>query len=510
MTHQRRKLVAVAAVLFCLGGTGIRADENGLSAQVLEQYTQTVLSGSLRNLADFSAEIAPLNDIRIADELILIHAARHFEPDRLQVIIKSHTSLDIRDENGTTAVMHALMAGRTDNAQLLHEWGASLEGINNEGYSVRVLAENAGLPGFGPEPEFLAPDPDIEQKDLDQLLLVAAEAGDQLLVEWALSLGADISAQAVNGLQVAHVAALGGHVQTFDHVLSHESAPGTWATLGSPDMQDGPLSVIDFIIAGEGGGDHERAGLMLERAAGVPGLAAQMSDHRDRHRDAMMIIGYPPGMITKHFGAFELPAWDTGIPVWSDTPGGTPEEWQDLQRFLAEQGLYTGAVDGIPGRGTFWGVIRHTVRNLPELMDTVELMYDLSRTPDTAGEIQWQISGGKWRLSTAKDGLPLGYGLMLPEGVEPSPAFPSPERVSQGQTFYYNGSNENGTLTNDIYFTPAPPEENHTAEMRLLVMNYALWVVFYDDRVRYGYDGTQRDYTSAEPIQWPDALSRLR
>lgn len=479
------------SILLCTTGTNYA---------FADSFEQTALTGSLRELANFSAEIAPLNDVRIFDQLSLIYAARNFDPDRLEVIIQSHTALDIADETGTTAVMHALMAGRIKNAQLLHDRGASLEGINNQGYTVRWLAEEAGLPDFGPAYETSLSGPTVDHEDANKLLLLAAEAGDTTLVDWALSLGADLSTQAANDLQAAHLTALGGHEQTFDHILSHEAAPTEWATLRNAETFGEVFTVADFIIAGEGGGDHNRADHMLIRALQDSTLAAQIRENQDRYREAMLAIGYPVDMVVTHFGAPELPSWSIGIPAWGSARGGTPEEWRQLQRFLADEGLYTSGIDGNPGRGTLRAIVMHTAKHLPDLIERVDIVQDLVTAPEPQNA-KWLTAAGRWHLALAEDetGLPLGYTLTPRDSMRPTGRI---ELVPQGQSYRFRPFDGRSYGSDLIQFTYSDPEQDHIAWLNMPVLGATLQAIFYEDRFTYELQGVTRQYTATEDVPW--------
>lgn len=497
----------ILAVITCLAVVVFSTVSSEVDAQASEDsFTQVALTGSLNDLADFSAEIAPLNEVRILDRLSLIYAARNFEPDRLEVIMKSHTSFDIVDDSGTTAVMHALMAGRVENAKLLYERGASLSGVNDRGYTVRVLAEEVGLPDFGPEYPVSFPSPGVDPEDANQLLLLASEAGDTPLIDWALSLGADLSTRADNGLQAAHLAALGGHEETFDHILSHVEAPREWATLRNASTEGQVFTVADFIIAGEGGGDHERAGRMLTRALQIPSLADRMSDYRDRYRDAMMTIGYPLDVVVVHFGAPALPPWDIGLPINSYSQfGGSPDDWRALQRGLARKGLYTGAIDGIPGRGSLRGIVFHTAQNLPTLLERVETMHQvLALDPGILGTEWERLSwdDDRWSLS-APIGLHEGrvaegrYTLDVPQNLDKNWNL---SRVPLGQRYVYY--NEDGVKSWFVEFTLGAPDKEYFAHLRMTVFGRQLLAAFYEDRFTYQLQSVTRTYTSTEDVPW--------
>ena len=94
------------------------------------------------------------------------------------------------------------------------------------------------------------------------------------------------------------MAALGGHVEAFDWILSREDAPDTWAPI---DAEGQELTLIDFIIAGEGGGDHTRAQSILTSALAQPSVVEQFETGSEKYRQAMKTVGYSEEVIQAVF-----------------------------------------------------------------------------------------------------------------------------------------------------------------------------------------------------------------
>ena len=440
----------------------------------------------------------------VSGEPVLVFATRNFGVDKLEAVAGCHDSLDIVDDDGTTAVMHALMAGRIENAKLLHELGASLDGINDEGYSVRVLAEEAGLDDFGPVYPTELSGPKVDREDANLLLLQAAEAGDIGLVDLALSLGADLDAAADNGLQVAHLAALGGHEDAFDYVLSHDAAPSRWATFSGENTGYETLSLVDFIIAGEGRGSHERAGRMLARAMEIPAVRELTSSDSRRYRDALIAVGYPLEIVTRFFDVPELPEWEADIPYSSDGEGGTVSEWKSVQRFLNEEGLYSAGIDGIPGRGSLQAIIFHVADRLPTLLERVTKMRDVTNLSDDALSAKWKLmvaNSDQWQLTqvVSVDGIdrPVGYYLVLPEGNgrETELSLGTP-----GIRFGYRSSDGGEPAQTLIEYAVASNDEDHVSSLQMQVFGQELAARFYEDRFSYQLQTVTRMYSSSEDV----------
>jgi len=503
----------IVLILLLLAG-----NVSGQSEREVRDFERALIAGTLTELTEFSSEQAPLDDFRIFDQSVLLYAARNFDRDRLAVIIDGHDSLDIVDDTGTTAVMHALMAGRVENALLLFQHGASLEGVNDQGYSVRVLAEELGME-FGPEYATAFPALPVPSEDANEILLLAAEAGDMALIEWALTLGADLAAQARNGLQAAHLAALGGHAEVFDSLLSHAMAPSAWSVLPGTS---GDLSVIDFVIAGEGGGDRSRAVTMLRRAAASASLSPIIEAGLPQFRGAMARVGYDGAQIAEALGVAPPTPLVIDIPASGRAGGPTAEDWRALQRFLHERGLYDAEIDGVVGRGTLRGVILHVlVEHVPALIDGTEaarlLAGDTTQGAEgTFGWVQlWRLDGmtERWASGTLSSGprrdqAVQGFTTILPPGASPSSA-----RLGPGTILLYSDAPQitQPPRTGQLALTLLPEGAELGAHFSLSVPVHGttLSAQIFDSRIVYQWGLTGRRYEIEETILLPDRLQRL-
>ncbi|WP_208979755.1 ankyrin repeat domain-containing protein [Stappia indica] len=287
---------------------------------------------TLKQLAEAGLNLAAVEH---AGTNLATIAAMRGSPDTLAFLAAQGVDLNLKDAEGYTPVMRALQQARTDNALKLRELGASLEGITEDGYSVRVLAEVAGLEDFGPEP----PPPSLllSPEAADTILLKAAEFGDLDSVRFALDHGANVSARAANGWTPLMIAALGGHADIVRHLVAAEAD------------EDGPLPTVDgkvdAVVAALVGGakrDESRVDELVCAISHARNLAHDMS----RYRMVASRLGYSDVFQDKHFPTDDLPPLEIDLPF---PPTGEPASWRVLQSALRGKGLYQGTIDGVIG-----------------------------------------------------------------------------------------------------------------------------------------------------------------
>lgn len=267
-------------------------------------------------------------------------AAMRGSPDTLAFLAAQGVDLNLKDAEGYTPIMRALQQARTDNALKLQELGASLEGVTEDGYSVRVLAEVVGLENFGPEPPLpsllLSPDA------ADMILLKAVEFGDLASVRFALDHGANASARAANGWTPLMIAALGGHADIVRHLV----------TAGAAGDGDGPLPTvdgkIDAVVAALVGGARREESRVDELVCSIA-RTRNLARDLPRYRMVASRLGYSDAFLDKHFPSDNLPPLEIDLPY---PPTGEPAAWRALQSALRDKGLYQGAIDGVPGDQT--------------------------------------------------------------------------------------------------------------------------------------------------------------
>ena len=182
---------------------------------------------------------------------LIVIAAVASSPAMLEFLVSHGANPNSQDIHGYSAVMKALEFGRVDNAKKLKALGASLKGISNDGYTVRLLAENVGLDNFGPaystKFEFK-----ISSEEANQILLYAAEAGDLETVKFALDNGASVHAKANNGWTAAMLAGLGGHPIVLKHLVLNGALEFNGIYHAAEDVD-----LITAILVGEGGANRD-------------------------------------------------------------------------------------------------------------------------------------------------------------------------------------------------------------------------------------------------------------
>lgn len=337
MTNTLRTVSLSVLLMTCPQvGTGILTAQESISrtdAAVMAAARADDLD-TLKQLAEAGLDLAAVE--HEGTNLATIAAMRG-SPDTLAFLAAQGVDLNLKDAEGYTPVMRALQQARTDNALKLRELGASLEGITEDGYSVRVLAEVAGLEDFGPEPA--APALQLSPDAADTILLKAAEFGDLDSVRFALDHGANVSARAANGWTPLMIAALGGHADIVRHLV----------TAGAAGEEDGPLPTVDgkldAVVAALVGGakrEESRADELVCALSHARNLAHDMP----RYRAVASRLGYSDAFQDKHFPANDLPPLEIDLPY---PRRGDAAAWRALQSALRDKGLYQGTIDGVLG-----------------------------------------------------------------------------------------------------------------------------------------------------------------
>lgn len=340
MTSALRAVSLSVLLMTCLQvGTGVLAAKDGISrtdAAVMAAARADDLD-TLKQLAETGLDLASVEHDGI--NLVTIAAMRG-SPEMLAFLAAQGVDLNLKDTESYTPVMRALEQARIDNALKLQELGASLDGITEDGYSVRVLAEVAGLEDFGPEPP--PPSLQLSPDAADTILLKAAEFGDFDSVRFALDHGASVSARAANGWTPLMIAALGGHADIVRHLV----------TAGAAGDGDGPLPTvdgkIDAVVAALVGGarrDENSVDELLCAISDTKNLARDMP----RYRMVASRLGYSETFLEKHFPSDDLPPLEIDLPY---PQTGYPAAWRILQKHLQEKGVYKGTADGILGDQT--------------------------------------------------------------------------------------------------------------------------------------------------------------
>lgn len=276
-------------------------------------------------------------------------AAVQSSPEVIDILVNGGIDPDVRDEAGYSPVMLALQFGRIDNAKKLHALGASLEGVTNDGYTVRLLAENVGLENFGPAHP-LNPTLKISSEEADQILLYAAEAGDIDTVKFALDNGASVHAKANNGWTATMLAGLGGHKTILYTLILNGALEFNGIYHAAKDVD-----LITAILVGEGGSNQKPSFVvesMLEFILKNNEVTKTsiLKDRGTEYRAISEKMGYPLFVLDIFPETYEaLPRLSSVIPFGIPA---TNENWKRVQKILNTKGFYKGGLDGDPGRGT--------------------------------------------------------------------------------------------------------------------------------------------------------------
>jgi ankyrin repeat protein len=320
----------------------IAQDEPPLLAR---QACIAVSTDQLEDLDEVVVEGAKLPSVMCGGQNLVTIAATRGSPAMLDYLAEAGVDLNLKDGEGYTPVMRALEQGRVDNALKLRDLGASLEGVTDDGYTVRVLAEVAGLDDFGPEPP--GQDIRLSPEAANDILLKAAELGDTQSVRLALESGADVSAKASNGWTPVMVAALAGRADIVA-LLAERGALGP-----SDEPLDKVGDHVDAIVAalvGKGNGDPAAIDAILTTIIRHKDVSAD----NDYYRAVAARQGHYVELIDHYFPASDLPRLELDLPLIT---ANDRDSWAKVQRALADKGLYQGTIDGTPGLGTFSALV---------------------------------------------------------------------------------------------------------------------------------------------------------
>lgn len=184
--------------------------------QTEDQFRFAIQTGNLLKLEEMVGKGVELPETGPQGQPLAFLAAVQPNPEVINFLAEHGLELDVEDEQGYTPIMAALKLGLTDNSSALISAGVSIEGIAEDGTSVRLLLDQLGFVEIDPnQKQFLLP---IEEAN--NILLLAAENGDVVALDFALISGAKITTRAANGWTPFMFAALGGHAEVFKNLLS--------------------------------------------------------------------------------------------------------------------------------------------------------------------------------------------------------------------------------------------------------------------------------------------------
>ena len=318
----------------------------------VEKLTTAIIQEDIKQISTVLNEGKELNMLLTDTRKPFFLAAVQSSPEILEILIKGGLNPDLIDTNGYSAVMRALELGRIDNAKKLKSLGVSLAGITNDGYTVRVLAENVGIEGFGPlyksKNNF-----ELTEEEANQILLYAAEIGDLESVKFALEKGASEKAKAKNGWTPIMLAGLGGHDDVFQELANNSVKNGILY------HESEGVDLITAILVGEGGGNKDKNRvvqymlteiMLIEKANSSKALHDKTENYK-KIATKLIYPGYILSLIEdlSPYRYKPQPKLESNIPVGIPA---TNENWKLVQKVLKDAGVYKGAIDGQPGKGT--------------------------------------------------------------------------------------------------------------------------------------------------------------
>lgn len=396
-------VLAIAAALAALTGPGqAQADP---STEAKKAWTGVYLD-RVELIEQAVAAGAELATIQHDGKNLVTMAATRGSPAMLTYLAAQGVNIDLKDGKGYTPVMRALEQGRVDNALKLRDLGASLEGVTDDGYTVRVLAEVAGLNDFGPEPpgrEVL-----LSREAASDILLKAVEFGDVESVKLALDNGADVSAKTPTGWTPVMVAALAGHAD----IVSLLAEKGVFGSRDTPlDTVGDRVDAVVLALLGKGSGGPDA----IDRVLAAILRHKDVSAGNDYYRTLAARQGYGADFVDRHFPPGDLPPPEYILPrvVSNDR-----DSWKRVQATLQDLGLYRGEVDGVPDMGTLTALHGYVAAlEEPVLRRAVTAMTRAQNLRTTAGgssnqgysTFEW--NGEEWSGQTRRTAraVPGGY-----------------------------------------------------------------------------------------------------
>ncbi len=375
---------------------------NGQEIPIESEVLFSIQAGDAEKLEEIVEKGGDLRKLEINGKPIIFEAAVSPSAEIIRLLARENVSLNVVDDQGYSPVMAALKIGLIDNAVLLSKLGASLEGIAKDGMTVRVLAEQSGLNNFGPIYDAKLP-PIMTKQEANNLLLLAAEAGDWKAARFALKNEADVFAIAPNGWTPLMLAALGGHNDIVRQLLN---VMGTFPDdVVAPDV-DG-INVMHAILIGNAKRNKQAvASTLLDLKLKRPNLFA---DETGELKVLAERENYPKNVVNL-FRSARIKPVDTEMPKTENPELSTLSNWKAVQQILKSKGLYSGEIDGKPGKGTkralfaYYEPLFHDARNrCSSLLSNVNWEHRSGRNPpDGYNVIHVKYKSGRYYFGETK------------------------------------------------------------------------------------------------------------
>lgn len=357
---------------------------NGQEIPTESEVLFSIQAGDVEKLEEIVQSGGNLHELEINGKPIIFEAAVSPSAGIIRFLARENVSLNVVDDQGYSPVMAALRIGLIENAVLLSKLGASLDGIAKDGMTVRVLAEQSGLNNFGPIYDAKLP-PIMTKQEANNLLLLAAEAGDWKAAKFALKNEANVFAKASNGWTPLMLAALGGHQDIFKQLLN---AMGTFSdTAIAPNIEG--ISLIQAILIGKGREKRSAASMLSYLKRKRPNFfqdsGSEFRDLAKREKHSSEVIALFPQP--------PLPNLPYKLPFGMSA---TTEGWKQVQEILAAEGLYDGVIDGKPGKKTYRGLYAYVTPLVDVLysnaLEAAMRAEKPNRPQEFSGKVAYQFS----------------------------------------------------------------------------------------------------------------------
>lgn len=154
---------------------------------------------------------------------LLFQAILNQDLDTMRAIIERFKTTEVRDENGNTPLLFAVMSGKVVPAKILIGMGSAVNVTNNEGFSPVYIAtkdKNAGLASLLIKAGGNAR---IKTHNSKTTLMTAAENNDAKMVNKLISIGLEVNVKMDDGNTALHLAAIKNSSLAADILISNDA-----------------------------------------------------------------------------------------------------------------------------------------------------------------------------------------------------------------------------------------------------------------------------------------------
>lgn len=317
------------------------------------------------------------NQISVDGVPLLIRAAAEADADTVAALLETGLDIDIQDENGNTPLMTAVETGRLDIVDVLYGETASLFILNSEGETAADLAARFGYSDLARK---LTPPPERQARNNARLLnaIVDGDAGE---VYRSLIAGGDLEARTVSDEGVFVLAARAFDWNVVAVLIHHAKTRQPNVLLSSNDIR----SLFDAMFLYPEGSQERVFIVRAIKELRAQGYVAEKTMHETLRRDGfsseevrelLRSLGMVAtasggeGNTFRHQTERPLQALEYDLAIGRPLGGELrPRDWKAQQRRLAALGLYKGAIDGVPGTGTFDAIYAYGIALAPVIVE---------------------------------------------------------------------------------------------------------------------------------------------